>query len=199
MSIIHPDKISDFKVTEGSLDCEWVEYINGYGDKQKLFKVNPQSSKVVSLNKAGIILPDTGYSFMESITVTNTAPVGENNVGVIYSSVSNMHGILESSDLLGNWYSHPIIFVKDGKVATKLVIGETYQNLLYPTDSWKVHEASWAIGRRAEDGSSGTYTTNAATCLEKNNSGRVSLWVPEVDGGDIIIPTSVYTYKSFNA
>lgn len=198
MSIVNPDKVTDFKVTEGSLDCERISVLNGYGEEQKLFKNNPQTSKTVSINKAGLITPDTGYSYMESVTVTNTAPVGEDRVGVIKSTREN-GGIFEAIRYLSSklCYPHNIIFVKDGAVQTKLKIGETYQNALYPTDSWTVHSASWAVGRSTESENE-PITSNNATCLEKNNDGKVSLWEPE-QHGDIDITSIPYTYKSFEA
>lgn len=196
MSIIHPTKVHDFKVTEGSLDAEWISVLDGNGNEQKLFKVNPQASKVVSLNKAGLITPDTGYSYMESVTVTNTAPVGEDKIGVILSNSSD-GGIAEDTFLL-RFYSHNVIFVKDGVVANTLVIGETYQNALYPTDSWKVHPASWAVGRVTEVDNK-NITDNGTTCLEKNNSGRVSFYLPYQGSGNIPVNAVPYTYKSFEA
>lgn len=189
MSIIHPGKISDFKVTEGSLDCEWVEYINGYGDKQKLFKVNSQVSKVVSLNKAGIITPDTGYSFMESITVTNTAPVGPNEVLIFETSSMLKPYVITGS--FNKYYGHPFLPVRDGKVDWDFQDGREYQNALYPTDTFKCHPASWAVGRQWDDENVSVTTAGSKYYFERNNRGRV-VYIP-------VETLSGKTSKSFNA
>lgn len=170
MSIIHPTKCEAFKVTEGSLEAEWVEYINGFGKLQRLFKVNPQTIKVVSLNKEGLILPDTGYSFMESITITNTAPTGKNEILIFEASSMAKPFIVTGPN---KYYGHTFLPVRDGKIDWDFQNGREYINALYPTDVFKCHPASWAVGRQWDnDSSSITSAADTEYFFERNDRGR---------------------------
>jgi hypothetical protein len=179
MSIIYPTKCEAFKVNEGSLEAEWVEYMNGFGKLQRLFKVNPQTSKVVSLNKEGLILPDTGYSFMESITVTNTAPTGKNEILIMPASSMSAPFIMTGVD---KYYSHTFLPVRDGKIDWDFQNGREYINALYPTDVFKCHPASWAVGRQWDDSPQTVTSASDRYYFERNDRGRVIYFPSEALG-----------------
>lgn len=162
---------TDFKVEPGSLDCDWVEYLDHFGNPRRLFKLYPQASKVVSVNKQGLILPDTGYPFMESITVTNTAATGANEILIFEASSMAKPFIFTGSN---KYYGHSFLPVRNGKIDWDFQSGREYQNALYPTDVFKCHPASWAVGRQWDDDSS-TITSAADTAyfFERNDRSRV--------------------------
>lgn len=179
---------TDFKVEPDTLDCDWVEYIDHFGNPRKLFKLYPQASKAVSVNKQGLILPDTGYSFMESITVTNTAPAGANEILMFEASSMFTPYIFTSPS---KYYGHSFLPVRNGKIDWDFQNGREYQNALYPTDVFKCHPASWAVGRQWDDDSLSVTTADNRYFFERNNRGRV-LMLPETN-----IPYR--TAKSFQA
>ena len=162
---------TDFKVEPGSLDCDWVEYLDHFGNPRRLFKLHPQASKAVSVNKQGLILPDTGYSFMESITVTNTAATGANEILIFEASSMAKPYIFTGPN---KYYGHPFLPVRNGKIDWDFQNGREYQNALYPTDVFKCHPASWAVGRQWDnDSSSVTSAIDTAYFFERNDRGRV--------------------------
>lgn len=162
---------TDFKVEPGSLDCDWVEYLDHFGNPRRLFKLYPQASKVVSVNKQGLILPDTGYPFMESITVTNTAATGANEILIFEASSMVKPFIFTGSN---KYYGHSFLPVRNGKIDWDFQSGREYQNALYPTDVFKCHPASWAVGRQWDDDSSTiTSAADSAYFFERNDRSRV--------------------------
>lgn len=160
-----------FKVESGSLDCDWVEYLDHFGNPRRLFKLHPQDSKVVSVNKQGLILPDTGYSFIKKVTVTNTAATGANEILIFEASSMFAPYIITGSN---KYYGHSFLPVRNGKIDWDFQSGREYQNALYPTDVFKCHPASWAVGRQRDDDSSTiTSAADSAYFFERNDRGRV--------------------------
>lgn len=160
--------ITGFVADEGSLKVESVSYKDHFGNDKTLLVARPQDNKVVSVNKAALIKPDTGYSYMKKVTITNTAPVGAN---VIYYTPGQY---IQTRISNPQFYQDAIWFDTDtNEIVRHFTAHHHYRNVLNNNIEWYCLTASETHGQTTIGGDA--IDTSNAPSLQRPSDGRVMI------------------------
>lgn len=160
--------ITGFQVDEGSLKVERIDYRDHFGNDKSLFVAKPQDNKVVSVNKAASIKPDTGYSYMKKVTITNTAPSGAN---VIYYTTT---GYIQTKIRTSEYYQNAIWLDTDtNEIVRHFTAHHHYRNILNNTIEWYCLTASETHGKTTVGGD--VIDTSTAPSLQRPSDGRIMI------------------------